>query len=40
MNGETVPINAVFSNGMEWPGGIGADVDEVAGCQCSVTINF
>ena len=40
MAGETVPIDAMFSNGLEWPGGIGADVDEVAGCQCSVTINF
>ena len=40
MNGETVPIDGVFSNGLEWPGGLGADVDEVAGCQCSLIINY
>lgn len=38
MDGETVPIDDVFSNGMEYPGGIG-DVEEVAGCQCSLEIN-
>ncbi|MFI8412811.1 phage portal protein [Paeniglutamicibacter gangotriensis] len=38
MNGETVPIDESYSNGLEWPGGLGADVGEIAGCQCSVTI--
>lgn len=38
MNGETVPIDDTFSNGLEYPGGIGAGADEVAGCMCSVTI--
>lgn len=38
MDGETVGIDDVFSNGMEYPGGIG-DVEEVAGCQCSLEIN-
>ena len=40
MDGETVGINDTFSNGLDWPGAMGADADEVAGCQCSVTISF
>jgi HK97 family phage portal protein len=39
MNGETVGIDDVFSNGLRWPGGIG-DPDETAGCQCEMDINF
>ena len=39
MDGETVPIDEDFSNAMKWPGA-GSDVDEVAGCQCSVIINY
>lgn len=38
VNGESVPIDETFSNGLEWPGGLGADADEVANCQCSVVI--
>jgi HK97 family phage portal protein len=38
INGEEVPIDESFSNGLEWPGGLGADADETAGCQCSVII--
>lgn len=38
LNGEEVPIEETFSNGLEWPGGLGADADEVANCQCSVII--
>lgn len=37
MNGETVPVNEPFSNGMQWPAESG-DVDEVAGCNCSIAI--
>jgi hypothetical protein len=41
MAGETVPLDAVFSNGAKWPGDVSAlDVDEVAGCSCDVEINF
>ncbi|VXC30907.1 Phage portal protein [Microbacterium sp. 8M] len=41
MAGETVPIDSVFSNGAKWPGDSSAlDVDEVAGCSCTVQINF
>lgn len=35
MDGETVPIQEEFSNGMRWPGD-STDADEVAGCTCSV----
>ena len=38
LNGETVPIDAKFSNGLEWPGGIGGNADDVANCKCSVVI--
>jgi len=38
INGEEVPIDETFSNGLEWPGGLGADADETANCQCSVII--
>lgn len=39
MNGETVPVDENFSNGMPWPGSIEGGVDEVAGCQCSLVVN-
>jgi HK97 family phage portal protein len=38
MNGETVPIDDEFSNGLDWPGS-GGDVDEVAGCNCTVEVS-
>jgi HK97 family phage portal protein len=38
VNGEEVPIDDDFSNGMKWPGSFNGDVDEVANCQCSVVI--
>lgn len=37
MNGETVPIDQPFSNGMDWPG--QGDADD-AGCNCGVDINL
>jgi hypothetical protein len=41
LNGETVPLDGVFSNGAKWPGDSSAlDVDEVAGCGCDVVIEF
>lgn len=39
MDGETVDIDDVFSNGLRWPGGAG-DPDESAGCQCEMDINL
>jgi len=37
MNGETVPIGDLFSNGMMWPGDPAGGADNNANCQCSVT---
>ena len=37
-NGETVPVDGVFSNGLKWPGdGIGS-ADLTAGCTCDMEI--
>ncbi len=38
MNGERVPIDADFSNGMRWPGEDTGDPDENCGCNCSTEI--
>lgn len=38
MNGERVPIDADFSNGMRWPGDDTGDPDENCGCNCSTEI--
>lgn len=35
LDGETVPVNAVFSNGMECPGGMGPP-EEVYNCRCTM----
>ena len=41
MNGETVPYGEKFSNGAMWPGDTDAlDAEEVANCQCAVTIEI
>lgn len=40
MHGETVPIDAKFSNGLNWPGDPAKGADEVAGCECSVTVSM
>ncbi|WP_204519787.1 phage portal protein [Actinomyces procaprae] len=37
MDGETVPVDDLFSNGMSWPGDPVGGADEVAGCTCTVT---
>jgi len=37
MNGETVPISDVFSNGMRWPGDPAGGAENNAYCNCSVT---
>jgi HK97 family phage portal protein len=39
LDGETVGVNDVFSNGLRWPGGAG-DPAESAGCKCEMDINF
>lgn len=38
VDGEEVGLDEDFSNGMPWPGSIEGDVDEVAGCECSIII--
>lgn len=38
MDGEQVPMNETFSNGMNWPGDPDGGPDENAGCQCSLTM--
>lgn len=38
MDGETVGLHDQFSNGMDWPGD-SDDADQVAGCNCSVTVS-
>lgn len=38
MNGETVDIDAAFSNGCEWPGDEGGDPDTTCGCNCSTEV--
>ena len=37
MNGETVGIGELFSNGMKWPGDPAGGADNNANCKCSVT---
>lgn len=39
LNGQIVPIDGVFSNGMRWPGdGANGGAGDVANCRCSLTI--
>ena len=38
MNGQTVPIEEKFGNGMEWPGDWAGGPDEVCGCQCTIRV--
>lgn len=40
MEGETVPINAKFSNGLRFPRDPEGPADEVINCRCVVTPNF
>ncbi len=40
MNGETVDVAEVFSNGAMWPGDAILGADEVAGCMCSVEVSI
>lgn len=40
MNGETVEIEAPFSNGAMWPGDPVLGADGVAGCQCEVEVTY
>lgn len=39
MNGEVVPVDSEFSNGMRWPGQAGEPPKETSGCQCLMIVN-
>lgn len=38
MDGQTVPIEDNFGNGMAWPGDWSGGPDEVCGCQCTIEV--
>lgn len=40
MDGETVPVNEDFSNGMAWPGDPSGTADDLAGCTCELVFNY
>ncbi|WAB09115.1 portal protein [Arthrobacter phage Eesa] len=40
MDGETVPIDSKFSNGLDWPGDPVKGPDQVAGCECTVDVSI
>jgi len=41
MNGETVPYETAFSNGMQWPGDAdNGDASQVANCRCQLEITI
>ena len=40
MNGESVPVDAEFSNGAKWPGDPVLGADGVSNCMCDVEITF
>lgn len=40
MNGEQVGLDEEFSNGLSWPGDARGGADQVAGCNCDMTISF
>ena len=39
MDGETVELNQLFSNGMNGPGDYSGGADEVAGCSCDLSFS-
>lgn len=39
LDGETVPMNDVFSNGARWPGDSRLDDKERSNCNCSMTVD-
>jgi hypothetical protein len=40
MDGETVPLGELFSNGMDGPGDFSGGVDEVACCNCELSFEM
>lgn len=39
LDGETVPLDGEFSNGLKWPGDAQGDAEDVANCNCSLQVN-
>ena len=37
LDGETVPLGQMFSNGLRWPGDRDGGSDETAGCLCTIS---
>jgi HK97 family phage portal protein len=40
LDGEKVPLDGVFSNGLRWPGDNTGDADETANCRCELTFSI
>lgn len=40
MDGETVGLDDNFSNGLAWPGDAAGDADDLANCNCSLSISY
>ena len=40
MDGETVLMSEDFSNGMPWPGSPAGSVEDLAGCNCDLQLNW
>jgi hypothetical protein len=40
MDGETVPIDQVFSNGLSFPGDPQGDAEEICNCRCTLLPEF
>lgn len=40
MQGETVGLDEKFSNGLDYPGGMGGKASEVVNCRCSHVVEF
>lgn len=39
INGETVPVKGMFSNGMRWPGDYKGSAEQTVNCQCKLRYN-
>lgn len=37
LNGQSVPVDSTFSNGLRWPGDRSGSADQTAGCKCTMT---
>lgn len=37
LNGQKVPVDDVFSNGLRWPGDGSGDAAQTANCRCELT---